>query len=400
MALDELRAASRDGRLLFVGAERAMGGQARYSTREVGERVGVTRSSSWRCAARRACPCRTSTPSCARTPTWRRRRSRAGSWRPDRPGAAARGRAGHRARDGADGRGPADGGARARARARPQRGRTHAPLRRSRGGLHADDRADARVYGPPAPAPVGAHGGHQRRRAPGGRAAGRARRHRLLRRPRGLHAPGRAGRARRARARGRTAWSSSPPSACAATCAWSRRSATPRCSSAPTPRRCSRSRSTSSTRPTPRARTSRSCGSAWPRARAQRAGDWYGRPVNLASRVTSIARPGSVLTTREVRDAVGDGYRWSPAGPAPSRASTGRCGCTGRGGWCATTRTLRLRIVRLRLRRFAALTASSREGSRGGRARAAPLASPVPGAECRRSSRVLRKLPRWPGGWT
>jgi adenylate cyclase len=45
-----------------------------------------------------------------------------------------------------------------------------------------------------------------------------------------------------------------------------------------------------------------------------RAGDWYGRPVNLASRVTSIARPGSVLATREIRDAVGDGFRWSPAG--------------------------------------------------------------------------------------
>jgi adenylate cyclase len=46
-----------------------------------------------------------------------------------------------------------------------------------------------------------------------------------------------------------------------------------------------------------------------------RAGDWFGRPVNLASRVTGIARPGSVLTTEEVHDAVGDnGYRWSFAG--------------------------------------------------------------------------------------
>jgi len=46
-----------------------------------------------------------------------------------------------------------------------------------------------------------------------------------------------------------------------------------------------------------------------------RGGDWYGRPVNLASRITNIARPGSVLTSREVYDAVGqDGYRWSFAG--------------------------------------------------------------------------------------
>jgi adenylate cyclase len=45
-----------------------------------------------------------------------------------------------------------------------------------------------------------------------------------------------------------------------------------------------------------------------------RAGDWYGRPVNIASRVTSIARPGSVLATREVRDAATAAYRWSSAG--------------------------------------------------------------------------------------
>jgi adenylate cyclase len=49
-------------------------------------------------------------------------------------------------------------------------------------------------------------------------------------------------------------------------------------------------------------------------AALSRAGDWYGRPVNIASRVTAIARPGSVLATREVRDAVGAAYRWSSAG--------------------------------------------------------------------------------------
>lgn len=45
-----------------------------------------------------------------------------------------------------------------------------------------------------------------------------------------------------------------------------------------------------------------------------RAGDWFGRPVNLASRITSIARPGSLLVEREVREAARDDYRWSFAG--------------------------------------------------------------------------------------
>ena len=45
-----------------------------------------------------------------------------------------------------------------------------------------------------------------------------------------------------------------------------------------------------------------------------RAGDWFGRPVNLASRITQIARPGSLLAEREVRESVPDAYRWSYAG--------------------------------------------------------------------------------------
>ena len=45
-----------------------------------------------------------------------------------------------------------------------------------------------------------------------------------------------------------------------------------------------------------------------------RAGDWYGRPVNLASRVTAIARPASVLVTEPVREALADAYAWSFAG--------------------------------------------------------------------------------------
>jgi adenylate cyclase len=46
----------------------------------------------------------------------------------------------------------------------------------------------------------------------------------------------------------------------------------------------------------------------------QRAGDWYGRPVNLASRLTSFARRGSVVATDEVRAAAQRDYGWSFAG--------------------------------------------------------------------------------------
>ncbi len=45
-----------------------------------------------------------------------------------------------------------------------------------------------------------------------------------------------------------------------------------------------------------------------------RAGDWFGRPVNLANRITAIARPGSVLAAREVHESAKDAYRWSFAG--------------------------------------------------------------------------------------
>ena len=45
-----------------------------------------------------------------------------------------------------------------------------------------------------------------------------------------------------------------------------------------------------------------------------RSGDVYGPSVNLASRVTAIARPGSVLCTEEVRDGAPDEFDWSSAG--------------------------------------------------------------------------------------
>jgi adenylate cyclase len=45
-----------------------------------------------------------------------------------------------------------------------------------------------------------------------------------------------------------------------------------------------------------------------------RAGDWYGNTVNLASRVTGVARPGSVVATQGVRDAAAGDFAWSFAG--------------------------------------------------------------------------------------
>jgi len=45
-----------------------------------------------------------------------------------------------------------------------------------------------------------------------------------------------------------------------------------------------------------------------------RGGDWYGHPVNLASRITEVARPGSVLCSPEVRDTAGEVFEWSNAG--------------------------------------------------------------------------------------
>ena len=47
-----------------------------------------------------------------------------------------------------------------------------------------------------------------------------------------------------------------------------------------------------------------------------RAGDWFGSPVNLASRVTGAARPGSILASESAREAIGedDRFTWSFAG--------------------------------------------------------------------------------------
>ena len=56
-----------------------------------------------------------------------------------------------------------------------------------------------------------------------------------------------------------------------------------------------------------------------------RSGDWYGSPVNLASRVTHAAPPGVVWLTESARQAIGDaaGIEWSFAGARHLRGVTG-----------------------------------------------------------------------------
>ncbi len=44
------------------------------------------------------------------------------------------------------------------------------------------------------------------------------------------------------------------------------------------------------------------------------AGDYYGRPVNLASRITGVAKPGSVLIDRAAKGAAGEAFDYSFAG--------------------------------------------------------------------------------------
>lgn len=59
----------------------------------------------------------------------------------------------------------------------------------------------------------------------------------------------------------------------------------------------------------PPLRAGLTCGTA-----INHSGDWYGRPVNMASRLTAAAPPGAVVCSEELRDAVGDGYAWTPVG--------------------------------------------------------------------------------------
>jgi adenylate cyclase len=57
-----------------------------------------------------------------------------------------------------------------------------------------------------------------------------------------------------------------------------------------------------------------------------RSGDWYGSPVNIASRVTGLARAGTVAVTDSARKTVSapEGFVWSSAGAQHLRGVPGR----------------------------------------------------------------------------
>ena len=55
-----------------------------------------------------------------------------------------------------------------------------------------------------------------------------------------------------------------------------------------------------------------------------RGGDFYGPPVNLASRITAVARPGSVLADKEAKEALGDRFHYSFAGERRLKGHLGR----------------------------------------------------------------------------
>ena len=51
-----------------------------------------------------------------------------------------------------------------------------------------------------------------------------------------------------------------------------------------------------------------------PRPTVAQSGDYYGRAVNLASRITGVARPASVLVDEPTKERVGDRFHYSFAG--------------------------------------------------------------------------------------
>lgn len=55
----------------------------------------------------------------------------------------------------------------------------------------------------------------------------------------------------------------------------------------------------------------------------RRSGDWFGHPVNLASRLVSLAPSGTVLATDEIRAASGPSLRWAAEGRRTVRGIEG-----------------------------------------------------------------------------
>lgn len=53
-----------------------------------------------------------------------------------------------------------------------------------------------------------------------------------------------------------------------------------------------------------------------------RNGDWYGEPVNLASRLCDLALPGTILVTTAVKDGCPT-FHWEPAGTKPVKGLPG-----------------------------------------------------------------------------
>jgi adenylate cyclase len=53
-------------------------------------------------------------------------------------------------------------------------------------------------------------------------------------------------------------------------------------------------------------------------------GDYYGHPINLASRITEVARPASVLASEEATEAIGDGFHYSFAGERSLKGIKGK----------------------------------------------------------------------------
>jgi adenylate cyclase len=59
----------------------------------------------------------------------------------------------------------------------------------------------------------------------------------------------------------------------------------------------------------PLLRAGLACGSVLPQS-----GDYYGRPVNLASRITGVARPGSVVVDSAIKEVAEDGFSYTYIG--------------------------------------------------------------------------------------